>query len=135
MMGWLKYTREALQQKQSHADPFARKLEAYLRNNSGLAYSEAVLQQTVSDVLALDADLLEFVRKYVEERVIAGDDLRCDHFFTMSRFLEETDYTPVAAALLFQMYRWNPMQALKSLTMHDGIIADPQALVQRESES
>ena len=134
MMAWLKYTRNVLHNMPMNKDPFAEKLEQYLRNADGVAYTEAVLQQTIIDVMNLDEDLLAFVKVFVEEKRMEGDQLRCDHFFTMTSFLEETDYTPVAAALLFQMYRWNPTQALKVLAMHDEIIADPQSFEMRETE-
>ena len=131
-MAWLKYARELVGRKDNQISPFEKKLTAYLRDTSGLRYTEAVLQQTVSDVLELDVDLLEFVQRFIEDGETDGNGLHCDHYFTMKEYLEETGSTPVAAALLFQMYRSDPMETLKMLLRQDSIQADEATLLQKE---
>lgn len=137
-MAWMQSVVQRMTQYQNsrvdEKDPFVRQLVHFLREESGMEYTRTVLEHTVKDVLALDADLLAFVKKFIMGNQVDTGDLACEPYFTMAEFLENTGYNPVTAAIYFQMYRQNKAAALKTFLMQDIIAGEPEG-AERKDES
>lgn len=129
-MSWLQSLTMRLQKYEKSRvdenDPFVSKLVCFLQEGSGMAYQQTVLDRTVKDVLALDEDLLAFVKRFIMDEAVDPGELVCEPYFTMDEFLRNTGYNPVTAAIFFQMYRQDRAAALKAFLMQDVIEAESQ---------
>lgn len=129
-MSWLQSIAMRLQKYEKSRiddkDPFVRKLIYFLHEESGIEYNQTVLEHTVKDVMALDEDLLAFVKKFIMDKTMDAGELACEPYFTMDEFLKNTGYNPITAAIYFQMYRQNKAAALKAFLMQDYIESESQ---------
>lgn len=81
--------------------------------------SKRALLQTVDDVLALDEDLLAYVRAFIADESQTETDLGCEAASIAELLAGGTD--PVRAALLVQWYRRSPREAAAFLVQHDTV--------------
>lgn len=81
--------------------------------------SRRALNQTVDDVLALDADLLDYVRAFVADETRTDADPGCEAVSVAE--LVAGGSTPVQAALTVQWYRREPRAAAEFLVQHDKV--------------
>lgn len=108
------------QRKPKHAlVPLIRK---YLMEDSGKEYGEFACERTIHDVLALDEDLLEYVKDFLENGSADCEEFVCGNDFTMEELLETSAFDPITAALMVQFYRRDRAQSLQTLLSHDLII-------------
>lgn len=105
-------------------------LREYLKNQSPVKYSDHALQETASDVMAMDGDLREYVMHFLKSNE-ADTDISCE-CVSIEELLQTQAFTPVTAALFIQWYRKDPASAAGYLLHHDGVEGIPEELPQCE---
>lgn len=112
---------------------FEKELRNYLTKKSPVKYNGSALEQTISDVKALNDDLKEYVMHFLqtgETRTELGCDLA-----SIDELLQTSFFTPVTAALFIQWYNREPLEAAAFLLHHDSIDGIPEELPPIEEET
>lgn len=105
-------------------------LQEYLKNKS---YNAHMLEDTISDVLAMDVDLQGYVMHFLKTSEM-NTDIACE-CVSIEELLQTQVFILVTAALFIQWYRKDPLGAAGYLLHHDNIEAIPKELPQCEDKT